>query len=69
MSNGQTFDATTISIDGSTDDHGGNWHARIGELSGMEIHFAPYQFGARLAETITVPWSALSDVLAPDMAG
>jgi hypothetical protein len=35
---------------------------------GMEIFFAEYQFGDRLPAIITVPWSALSDVLAPDMA-
>lgn len=42
-----------------------NW---IPTADGMEIRFAPYQFGVRMAETITVPWSALSDLLAPDMA-
>jgi hypothetical protein len=43
-----------------------NW---IPTTEGMEIHFAEYQFGdgARLPATITVPWSALTDVLAPDM--
>ena len=42
-----------------------NW---IPAADGMEIHFDEYQFGARLPVTITVPWSALTDVLAPDMA-
>jgi hypothetical protein len=41
-----------------------NW---IPTADGMEIDFAPYQFGARYTEKITVPWSALADVLAPDM--
>jgi hypothetical protein len=43
-----------------------NW---IPTAEGMEIHFAPYQFGVRMADTITVPWPALSDVLAPEMIG
>lgn len=43
-----------------------NW---IPTADGMEIHFAPYQFGVRTADTITVPWSALTDLLAPDMMG
>ena len=42
-----------------------NW---IPTADGLEIHFAAYQFGPRLAQTITVGWSALSDVLAPNMA-
>jgi hypothetical protein len=33
---------------------------------GMEIHFADYQFGHGLP-VITVPWTTLADVLAPDM--
>jgi hypothetical protein len=33
----------------------------------MEIHFADYQFGPGLP-VITVPWTALSDVLAADMS-
>jgi hypothetical protein len=49
-----------------TPENFGNW---IPTADGMEIHFAPYQFGVRMAETITVPWSALADVLAPNMAG
>jgi hypothetical protein len=40
-----------------------NW---IPTAAGMEIHFADYQFGHGLP-IITVPWTALSDVLAPDM--
>jgi hypothetical protein len=36
----------------------------------MEIHFEETQFSGRaFAQVITVPWSALTDVLAPDMAG
>jgi hypothetical protein len=42
-----------------------NW---IPTAEGMEIHIAPYQFGVRMAEIITVPWPALSDLLAPHMA-
>ncbi len=42
-----------------------NW---VPTADGLEIHFAAYQFGPRLAQTITVPWSALSDRLAPNMA-
>jgi hypothetical protein len=44
-----------------------NW---IPTAEGMEIHFAPYQFEAlgRFNPTITVPWSVLTDVLAPNMA-
>ena len=34
--------------------------------AGIELHFADYQFGHGLP-VITVPWSALTDVLAPDM--
>nr|WP_224770161.1 RsiV family protein [Mycobacterium simulans] len=40
-----------------------NW---IPTSAGMEIHFADYQFGHGLP-VITVPWPALTDVLAPDM--
>ena len=40
----------------------------IPTAEGMQIHFAEYQFGDRLPATITVPWSVLTDVLAPDMA-
>gem|GEM_PF-1052549 len=40
-----------------------NW---IPTADGMELHFTDGQFGHGLA-VITVPWSALSDVLAPDM--
>jgi hypothetical protein len=44
-----------------------NW---IPTGEGMEIHFVPYQFQSvgRFNPTITVPWSALTDVLAPNMA-
>lgn len=43
-----------------------NWTA---SPEGMRIHFGDYQVGAYAAGliTITVPWSALSDVLAPGM--
>lgn len=43
-----------------------NWTA---SPDGMRIHFGDYQVGAYAAGliTITVPWSALSDVLAPGM--
>ncbi len=43
-----------------------NW---IPAAAGLEIHFAPYQFGIALPETKTVPWAALSDLLAPAMTG
>ncbi len=42
-----------------------NW---IPTAAGMEIHFDEYQFdGPPFARVILVPWSALTDVLAPDM--
>lgn len=40
-----------------------NW---IPKAAGMELHFTDYQFGHGLP-VITVPWSALTDLLAPDM--
>jgi hypothetical protein len=40
-----------------------NW---IPTATGMEIHFADYQFGHGLP-IITIPWTALTDVLAPTM--
>lgn len=40
-----------------------NW---IPTAEGLEIHFADYQFGHG-SPVITVPWSSLTDVLAPDM--
>ena len=43
-----------------------NW---IPTAEGLEIHFAPYQFGIALPETKTVAWAALADLLAPDMTG
>ena len=43
-----------------------NW---LPTTEGLEIHFAPYQFGIALPETKTVVWTALADVLAPAMAG
>jgi hypothetical protein len=43
-----------------------NWIPTDG---GLEIHFSPYQFGIALPETKIVPWSALSDLLAPVMSG
>lgn len=43
-----------------------NW---IPTAEGLEIHFAPYQFGIALPETKTVSWAALADLLAPVMAG
>jgi hypothetical protein len=43
-----------------------NW---IPTAEGLEIHFAPYQFGIALPETKTVPWAALTDLLAPVMTG
>jgi hypothetical protein len=42
-----------------------NWVPTAG---GFEFHSAPYQFGVRNPDTIVVPWSALADVLAPNMA-
>ena len=41
-----------------------NW---IPTPSGLEIHFADYQFAHGLP-VLTVPWSALDDLLAPGMA-
>jgi hypothetical protein len=43
-----------------------NW---IPTAEGLEIHFAPYQFGIALPETKTVPWAALNDLLTPVMSG
>jgi hypothetical protein len=43
-----------------------NW---IPTEDGLEIHFAPYQFGVSLPETKTVPWTAIADLVAPVMAG
>jgi hypothetical protein len=43
-----------------------NW---IPTNEGLEIHFAPYQFGIALPETKTVTWTALADLLAPAMTG
>jgi hypothetical protein len=43
-----------------------NW---LPTAEGLEIHFAPYQFGIALPETKTVAWAALADLLAPAMAG
>lgn len=43
-----------------------NW---IPTNEGLEIHFAPYQFGIALPDTKTVAWTALTDLLAPSMAG
>ena len=43
-----------------------NW---IPTADGVEIHFAPYQFGIALPETKTVSWAALADLLAPVMTG
>src|ERR1700722_5149481 len=40
-----------------------NW---IPTATGIEIHFADSQFGHGLP-VITIPWTALADVLAPDM--
>jgi hypothetical protein len=43
-----------------------NW---IPTAEGLEIHFAPYQFGIALPETKTVSWAALADLIAPAMTG
>jgi hypothetical protein len=43
-----------------------NW---IPTAEGLEIHFAPYQFGIALPETKIVAWTALTDLLAPAMSG
>lgn len=43
-----------------------NW---IPTIEGLEIHFAPYQFGIALPETKVVAWAALTDLLAPAMSG
>ena len=36
--------------------------------AGLELHFPGSQFGTPAAQTITVPWHELTDVLAPKMA-
>jgi hypothetical protein len=41
----------------------------IPTTEGLEIHFAPYQFGIALPETKTVAWAALADLLTPVMSG
>ncbi len=43
-----------------------NW---IPTAEGLEIHFAPYQFGIALPVTKTVSWAALADLIAPAMVG
>lgn len=43
-----------------------NW---IPTAEGLEIHFAPYQFGIALPVTKTVSWATLADLLAPMMSG
>jgi hypothetical protein len=43
-----------------------NW---IPTSEGLEIHFAPYQFGIALPETKTVTWAAFADLIAPTMTG
>lgn len=43
-----------------------NW---IPTAEGLEIHFAPYEFGIALPETKIVPWPAVTDLLTPVMAG
>lgn len=43
-----------------------NFHNWIPTADGLEIHFEDYQF-AHGQPVITVPWSQLTDVLAPDM--
>lgn len=45
------------------DENFANW---IPTPAGLELHFADYQFGHGTPQ-ITVPWSALDDVLAPGM--
>lgn len=42
-----------------------NW---IPTADGLEFHFAEYQFGPRLPAVVTVPWSAVADMLTPTMA-
>ena len=41
----------------------------IPATDGLEIHFAPHQFGTALPETKIVSWAALADLLAPAMTG
>jgi hypothetical protein len=47
-----------------TDANFANW---IPTADGIEIHFAQDQPGVQPAQTVTVPWPALNDVLAPGM--
>jgi hypothetical protein len=42
-----------------------NW---IPTADGMELHFPQHQFKINIAQTITVPWAQLKDLLAPRMA-
>ena len=44
-----------------------NFASWIPTTKGMEIHFADYQIGAHGLFVVTVPWSALTDVLATNM--
>jgi hypothetical protein len=41
-----------------------NW---VPSADGMELHFPAHQFGIGVAETITVPWANVTDLLAPNM--
>lgn len=51
--------------DAPTEQNFANW---IPTAQGMQLHFADYQF-FHGTPVITVPWSALTDVLAPTMMG
>lgn len=42
-----------------------NW---IPTADGLEFHFNSYQFGPRLPAVVTVPWSAVADLMTPAMA-
>ena len=45
-----------------------NFTSWVPTAAGMELHFPAHQFGMGHAATITVPWPALTDLLAPGMA-
>jgi len=46
----------------------GNFANWIPTADGLEFHFNEYQFGPRLPAVVTVPWTELTDLLAPAMA-
>ncbi|MGZ8748198.1 MAG: DUF3298 domain-containing protein [Mycobacterium sp.] len=45
-----------------------NFANRIPTREGLEFHFSEYQFGPRLPAVVTVPWTALTPMMAPALA-